>query len=206
MFMPEEAAFCYMFCEKCGLVVSEIALAMLLLEGAGLLFKSFEGLSRVSPGFSSDHILIVDVVRSPDAHRDPHVRLGFFDQLFEQVSALPGVRAPGGVSFLPVTGIGSAPYFNIQGRPPHSPKEYTIAGYRVSSAGYPKALGVPLIAGRWIEERDREQGPAVVVINSVFAKTYFPNQSPLGQHIQLGATPDASIPWMEVVGVVADTK
>ena len=188
------------------LVVSEIALAMLLLEGAGLLFKSFERLSRVSPGFSSDHILIVDVVRSPDAYRDPHVRLGFFDRLFEEVSALPGVRAAGGVSFLPVTGTGSALHFNIQGRPPHSPKEYTIASYRVVSAGYLKALGVPLIGGRWIEERDREQGPAVAVINSVFAKTYFPNQSPLGQHIQLGATPDASIPWMEVIGVVADTK
>jgi putative ABC transport system permease protein len=117
------------------LVVSEIALAMLLLEGAGLLFKGFERLSLVSPGFSSDHILVVDVVRSPDAYRDPHVRLGFFDQLFEQVSALPGVRAAGGVSFLPVTGTGISPALNIQNRPPHSPKEYTIAGYRVSSAG-----------------------------------------------------------------------
>jgi putative ABC transport system permease protein len=188
------------------LVVSEVALAMLLLAGAGLLLKSFERLSQVSPGFSSDHILIVDIVRSPEAYRDPHIRLGFFDRLFEQVSALPGVRAAGGVSFLPVTGTGSALHFNIQGRPPHSPREYTIGGYRVVSAGYLKALGVPLIAGRWIEERDREQAPAVAVLNSTFAKTYFPNQSPIGQHIQLGATPDTSIPWMEVVGVLADTK
>src|SRR5262249_25899247 len=71
---------------------------------------------------------------------------------------------------------------------------------------YLKALGVPLIARRWIEERDREQAPAVAVINSAFAKTYFPNQPPIGQHIQLGATPDTSVPWMEVVGIVADTK
>lgn len=189
-----------------ALVVSEIALAMVLLAGAGLLLRSFERLSRVSPGFSADHILVADIVRSPSAYRDPNIRLGFFDRLFEQLSALSGVRSAGGVSFLPVTGTGSALHFNIQGRPPGSPQEYTISNYRVVSAGYFKALGVRLLAGRWLEDRDREQAPDVVLINSSFAKTYFPNQSPLGQHIQLGATPDPSIPWMEVVGVVGDVK
>jgi putative ABC transport system permease protein len=188
------------------LVVSEIALAMLLLVGAGLLFKSFERLSQVSPGFYTDHILIAEVVRSPTAYPDPNVRLGFFDRLFEQISALPGVRSVGGVSFLPVTGTGSALHFNIEGRPPRSPQEYAISSYRVVSAGYLKTLGVPLINGRWVEDRDREDAPAVVVINSTFARTYFPNQSAIGQHIQLGATPDPSVPWMEIVGIVSDVK
>jgi putative ABC transport system permease protein len=67
-------------------------------------------------------------------------------------------------------------------------------------------MGIPLIAGRWIEDRDREQAPPVVVINSEFARTHFPEQSPLGQHIQLGETPDPSVPWMQIVGVVADVK
>ena len=189
-----------------SLVISEIALAMVLLAGAGLLLRSFERLSQVSPGFAADHLLLADIVRSPSAYRDPNLRLGFFDRLFEQVSALPGVRSVGGVSFLPVTGTGSALHFNIQGRPPKSPQEYTISNYRVASAGYFKALGVRLLAGRWLEDRDREQAPDVVLVNSSFATTYFANQSPLGQHIQLGATPDASIPWMEVVGVVGDVK
>lgn len=189
-----------------SLVVSEIALAMVLLAGAGLLLRSFERLSQVSPGFAADHLLLADIVRSPSAYRDPNLRLGFFDRLFEQVSALPGVRSVGGVSFLPVTGTGSAFHFNIQGRPPKSPQEYTISNYRVVSAGYFRALGVRLLAGRWLEDRDREQAPDVVLVNSSFAKTYFANQSPLGQHIQLGATPDASIPWMEVVGIVGDVK
>ena len=189
-----------------ALVVSEIALAMVLLAGAGLLLRSFERLSQVSPGFSADHILLADIVRSPSAYRDPNIRLGFFDRVFEQLSVLPGVRSAGGVSFLPVTGTGSALHFNIQGRPPGSPQEYTISNYRVVSAGYFKALGVRLLAGRWLEDRDREQAPDVVLIKSSFAKAYFPNQSPLGQHIQLGATPDPSIPWMEVVGVVGDVK
>lgn len=188
------------------LVVSEIALAMLLLVGAGLLFKSFARLSQVSPGFSTDHILIANIVRSPAAYSDRNVRLNFFDRLFEQVSALPGVRSVGAVSVLPVTGTGSSLHFNIQGRPPRSPAEYTISGYRVVSTGYLKTMGVPLISGRWIEDRDREGAPGAVVVNSSFVRTYFPNQSPLGQHIQLGATPSPDVPWMEIVGIVADVK
>jgi putative ABC transport system permease protein len=193
---------------RAALVVSEIALAMLLLVGAGLLFKSFERLSGISPGFSTDHILVANIVRSPTAYSDRNVRLGFFDRLFEQTSALPGVRSVGAASFLPVTGAGPALHFNIQGRPPRSPQEYTIASYRAVSAGYLKALELPLVAGRWIEDRDREGAPAVVVINSSFARTYFPNQSPLGQHLQVGAmpNPDPRVPWMEIVGIVADVK
>jgi putative ABC transport system permease protein len=193
---------------RAALVVSEIALAMLLLVGAGLLFKSFERLSRISPGFSTDHILVANIVRSPTAYSDRNIRLGFFDRLFEQIAALPGVRSVGAASFLPVTGAGPALHFNIQGRPPRSPQEYTIASYRAVSAGYLKTLGVPLITGRWIEDRDREGAPAVVVVNSSFARTYFSNQSPIGQHIQVGAVPnpDPRVPWMEIVGIVADVK
>jgi putative ABC transport system permease protein len=188
------------------LVVSEIAMAMLLLVGAGLLFKSFERLSKVSPGFSTDHLLVADIVRSPVAYRDPNVRLAFFDRLFEQIAALPGVRSVGAVSFLPVTGAGSAIHFNIQGRPPRTPSEYIIGGYRVVSAGYLKSLGIPLITGRWIQDGDRDGAHTVVVINSSFAKTFFPGRSAIGQHIQIGATPESEVPWMEIVGIVADVK
>jgi putative ABC transport system permease protein len=191
---------------RAALVVSEIALAMLLLVGAGLLLKSFARLSQVSPGFSTDHILIANIARSPAAYSDRNVRLGFFDRLLEQLSALPGVRSAGTVSFLPVTGTGSALHFNIQGRPPQSPAEYKIGGYRVVSAGYLKTLGVPLITGRWIEDRDREGAPAIVVVNSSFARTFFSNESPIGQHIQIGSVPSPDIPWMEIVGIIGDVK
>jgi putative ABC transport system permease protein len=191
---------------RAALVVCEIALAVVLLVGAGLLFKSFERLSQVSPGFSTDHVLVGSVVRSPVTYRDPNVRLSFFDSFFAQVAALPGVRGVGGISFLPVTGTGSALHFNIQGHPARSPAEFKIASYRVASAGYLKTLGVPLIAGRWIEERDREGAPAVAVVNSSFVRTYFPNESPLGQYIQLGAAPDPGVPWMEIVGVIGEVK
>ncbi|HLJ88466.1 MAG TPA: FtsX-like permease family protein, partial [Candidatus Angelobacter sp.] len=137
---------------------------------------------------------------------DRTIRLGFFDRLFEQAAVLPGVRSVGAASFLPVTGVGSALHFNIQGRPPRSPQEYTTAGYRAVSEGYLKTLGVQLITGRWVEDRDREGAPFTAVVNSSFAHTYFPNQSPIGQHIQVGAVPDSNTPWMEIVGIVADVK
>lgn len=105
-----------------------------------------------------------------------------------------------------MTGTGSALHFNIQGRPPRTPAEFKIGSYRVASAGYLRTLGVPLIAGRWIEDHDREGASPVVVVNSVFARTYFPGQSPIGQHMQLGATPDPEVPCMEIVGVVGGVK
>ncbi|MGD0890183.1 MAG: ABC transporter permease [Terracidiphilus sp.] len=191
---------------RSALVVTEIALAMLLLVGAGLLFKSFERLSNVSPGFQTDHLLVADLVRSPAAYKDANVRMGFYDELFDKITALPGVKAVGGISVLPVTGTGSAYHFNIKGRPPKSSAEYTICGYRAVSAGYLKALGVPLLEGRWIEDGDRVGTPTVVVVNQSFVHTYYPNENPLGKFIQVGAIPEDEVPWMRIVGVVADVK
>ena len=188
------------------LVVSEVALAMLLLVGAGLLIRSFDRLASVAPGFSVDHILIADVLVSPAAHPDTTERMAFFDRIIERAAALPGVRSAGAASFLPVSGAGSIIHFNIEGHPPKSPHEYVMANYRVASPGYLHTLGIPLINGRLMTEADREGTPSVVVINTTMAKTFFPNESPLGKHLQLGATPDKTQPWMEVIGVVGDVK
>lgn len=189
-----------------ALVVSEVGLAMLLLVGAGLLIRSFDRLTRVAPGFAVDHILVGDVPVSPVAHAKAPERMEFFDRLIERAGALPGVRFAGAASVLPVSGGGSIIHFNIQGRPPKTPHDFIMANYRVVSPGYLKTLGIPLITGRLISDSDREDSPAVVVINQTMAKTYFPNESPLGKHLQLGATPDNHVPWMEVVGVVGDVK
>jgi len=188
------------------LVVSEVALAMLLLVGAGLLIRSFDRLASVAPGFSVDHILIADMLVSPAAHPDTTERMAFFDRIIERAAALPGVRSAGAASFLPVSGAGSIIHFNIEGHPPKSPHEYVMANYRVASPGYLHTLGIPLINGRLMTEADREGTPSVVVINTTMAKTFFPNESPLGKHLQLGATPDKTQPWMEVIGVVGDVK
>jgi putative ABC transport system permease protein len=188
------------------LVISEVALAMLLLVGAGLLIRSFDRLSNAAPGFATDHILIADVPVSPVTHAKAQERMQYFDRIIERAAALPGVRSAGASSFLPVSGTGAVIHFNIEGRPPKTPHEYIMASYRAVTPGYRDTLGIPLITGRWISEADRETTAPVVVINSTMAKTYWPNESPIGKHLQLGATPDKTFPYMEVVGVVGDVK
>jgi putative ABC transport system permease protein len=116
------------------------------------------------------------------------------------------VRSAAAASFLPVSGGGGLIHFNITGRPPKSPNEFTAAGYRTVSANYFETLAVPLLQGRLFTPGDHEKSPAVVVINSTMARTYFPNENPLGKRMQLGATPtpEKEVPTMEIVGVVGD--
>jgi putative ABC transport system permease protein len=191
-----------------GLVVSEIALALLLLMGAGLFVRSLSRLSAVNPGFSDDHLLVADLPVPPagTAAAEAHRNMDFYENTLRKLRALPGVEFAAASSFLPVSGRGSVIHFNIKGRPPRNPSEYIMANYRVASSEYFQALRIPLIAGRWIEDSDRESAPPVVVINQAMAKFYFGDQSPLGKKMQLGALPDDSTPWMTVVGVVGNVK
>jgi putative ABC transport system permease protein len=189
-----------------SLIATEIALAMLLLVGAGLLLRSFSRLQEIPPGFQADHLFVADLPLSQTAYAKPEQRYDFFDRVVERVRTLPGVRSAGAASFLPVSGGGSVIHFNIAGRPPKSPHDYTAAGYRTVTPNYFETLGIPLMQGRVFTVADKEHAPAIIVINSTMARTYFPNENPLGKKIQLGATPDPDPqdPYMEVVGVVGD--
>ncbi len=186
------------------LVATEIALAMLLLVGAGLLLRSFSRLQDVPPGFQADHLLVADIPLSQNAYAKPEQRFEFFDRLVDRTKALPGVRSAAAASFLPVSGGGSIIHFNIYGRPPKSPHEFIAAGYRTVTPHYFETLGVPLLQGRVFTPADTDKAPAVVVINATMARTFFPGENPLGKRMQLGAIPDKEVPWMEVVGVVGD--
>jgi len=186
------------------LVATEIALAMLLLVGAGLLLRSFSRLQEVPPGFQADHLLVADIPLSQNAYAKPEQRFEFFDRLVERTKALPGVRSAAASSFLPVSGGGSIIHFNIYGHPPKSPHEFIAAGYRTVTPHYFETLGVPLLQGRVFTPADTDKAPAVVVINATMARTFFGGENPLGKRMQLGALPDKEIPWMEVVGVVGD--
>lgn len=188
------------------LVVTEVALALILLIGAGLLIRSFARLQDVQPGFDASHLLVVDVPVSPNGYAQAPRRMSLFDQLIERSKTLPGVSAAGAALILPVTGSGSVIHFNIQGRPPKTPHDYILIGYRPVSPGYLETLRVPLLAGRMLNESDTERGPYVAVVNQSMAKQYFPGESPLGKRIQVGATPTNEIPWAEIVGVVGDMK
>ncbi len=190
------------------LVISEISLALLLLMGAGLFVRSLNQLAAVSLGFSGDHILVADLPVPPagSAPADAHRNMDFYENTLRQLHSLPGVRSVAASSFLPVSGQGAVIHFNIQGHPPRNASEYIMANYRTVSSEYFQALRIPLLQGRWIEDSDREGMPPIVVINQAMAKTYFGDQSPIGKKMQIGATPDNSVPWMMVVGVVGNIK
>ena len=187
-----------------ALVATEIAVALLLLIGSGLLLRSFSRLQEVSPGFQPDHLLVADLPLSQNAYAKPELRYEFFDRLVERAKTLPGVKSAGAASFLPVSGGGSLIQFNIEGRPPKTPHDYVAAGYRTVTPKYMETMGVPLLQGRNIAAGDVEKAPAVVVINASMARTYFPGKNPLGKRMQIGATPDKDVPYMEIVGVVGD--
>jgi putative ABC transport system permease protein len=189
---------------RAALVATEIALAMLLLVGSGLLLRSFSRLQEVPPGFQADHLLVADIPLSQNAYAKPEQRFEFFDRLVDRSKALPGVRSAAAASFLPVSGGGGIIHFNIYGRPPKTPHEFIAAGYRTVTPDYFETLGAPLLQGRLFTPADTDKSPAVVVINATMARTFFPGESPLGKRMQLGALPDKDVPWMEVVGVVGD--
>ena len=191
---------------RSALIVAQVGLALLLLVGAGLLLRSFERLASQLPGFHPENLLVADVPLSVNAYPNSFERMEFFDRLLEKLRATPGVHSVGAATTLPVTGTGSAIHFNIEGRAPKSPHDYVIIGYRPVTAGYLETLGVPLIRGRFVTQSDTEKAPCVAVINQAAVRQYFPDVDPIGKRIQLGALPDASVPWMEVVGIVGDLK
>lgn len=188
------------------LVAGEIALAMVLLVGAGLLLRSFERLQDVAPGFNPSHLLVADVPVSPQAYSKPADRMAFFDRALERVQRLPGVTSVGAAASLPVSAGGSLIHFNIEGRPPKTAGDYIVVGYRPVSSAYLQTLGVPLLQGRFLQPSDTDNSPFVTIVNRSMAKRFFPGESALGKHIQIGALPHHEFPYMGIVGIVDDVK
>ncbi|HEY2858835.1 MAG TPA: ABC transporter permease [Terracidiphilus sp.] len=189
-----------------SLVVSEIALALLLLFGAGLFLRTLSRMADVNLGFSDDHLLVADLPFTSQGTAAPGASVNFYENAMQQIGSLPGVSSVGAISFLPVSGDGSMLHFNIHGRPPQNSSEWILANYRAVSAGYREALRIPMAEGRWISDADRENTQAVVVINQAMAKTFFPNEDAVGKRMQVGATPDDTVPWMTIVGVAGNVK
>jgi putative ABC transport system permease protein len=191
---------------RSALVVAEIALALVLLIGAGLLLRSFSALTNVSPGFNAQNLLVVNLPLSPRAYGDAVVRNATVDRIVERISAIPGVDKAAITTMVPMAGAGATIHFNRAAFPPKGPEDYVLAGYRAVTADYLATIGVPLRRGRLLEPRDGAGAPLVVVINESMARQYFPNLDPIGQRMQIGTEPDPNFPTMEIVGVVGDVK
>jgi putative ABC transport system permease protein len=192
---------------RAALVVAEIAVTVVLTIGAALLIRSFGRLQDVPAGFDASRALAADVPLSGVKYADDAVRTGAVDRLLERLGSVPGVRGAAVTTTLPMSGGGPTIHFNIKGRPPAGPEQYTMAGYRAVSAGYFQTIGIPSKRGRVIDARDREGSPRVVVVNETMARTHFGGDA-IGRHVQLGTVPDPDprFPYMEVVGVVGDVR
>ena len=190
------------------LVVAEIALTVVLMISAALLIRSFGRLQDVPAGFDAQNTLAAELPLSSVKYVKDDARTATVDRILERVSALPGVRSAAVTTFLPMSGSGSTIHFNIKGRPPAGPEQFTMAGYRAVSGRYFDTLGIPLKRGRVLNDYDRQGSAPVIVINETMARQHFPHDEPLGQRIQLGALPepDSDFPYMEVVGVVGDVR
>ncbi|HEX7333406.1 MAG TPA: ABC transporter permease [Pyrinomonadaceae bacterium] len=187
-----------------ALVVSEVALSLVLLIGAGLMIRSFWKLQNVNPGFDTSNALTMSVGLTPIRYSEPHQMLAFFDRAIEQIRAVPGVVAVGTTTTIPLGGSGSTQPFTIEGRPTAAIAEQPMAQTRYISPDYFRAIGIPLRQGRFFSDHDRDNSVPVVIISEAMARRFWPGENPIGKrltasfHIEQGAR--------EIVGIVGDVK
>jgi putative ABC transport system permease protein len=184
------------------LVVAEIALALVLLVGAGLLIQSFRRLQDVDPGFDPRNVLTMRLYLPESKYGEPGRPRIFFEQLLQRVGALPGVQAVGTTTHLPMRGGGDT-YFKIEGRPFSGTDQQITALNPAISHDYLRAQGIPLVKGRAFTEQETKETPRVTIINENFARTYFPNEDPLGKRLIID---DGQPLPCEIIGVARDIK
>jgi putative ABC transport system permease protein len=187
------------------LVVSEVAIALLLLIGAGLLIKSFVGLQKVNPGFQPEGLLSMQISLSSNKYKEPEQINSFYQETLQKIMALPGVQSAAACSSLPLSGANMSGSFVIEGRT-ISQGEMGPHGDRwVATAGYYKTMGIPLMKGRYFTEGDNKDSKPVVIIDESLARRYWPDEDPVGKRITFEGGRDNPI-WREIVGIVGHVK
>jgi predicted permease len=187
------------------LVVTEIALSLVLLIGAGLLIRSFVRVQQVEPGFEPKNVLSMRMSLIGPAYEEEARRVSFYHRLWERIRRLPGVESAGGVSALPLTGGLGWGSITIEGYDASSGQSVIQADMRAASVGYFETMKIPLIRGRFFAEQDIKGSQRVVIVDENMARTYWPKADPVGKRLKFGGA-DSDSPWMSVVGVVADVK
>jgi predicted permease len=188
---------------RASLVVTEVALSVMLLVTAGLLLRSFQALQRVELGFTTNRVLVAYTDYAVNNETDIRIRSTFYADLLDRLRAVPGVSAAAGIAFLP---MGREPraardYF-IRNRPEGQPGERPQAELYAITPDYFNTLEIAIRVGRDFDRTDTPERPPVAIINETLARTAFPGESPLGRHVRT----NSRSPWMEIVGVVADTR
>jgi putative ABC transport system permease protein len=187
------------------LVISELALSVVLLIGAGLLIRSFARLQNVSPGFNPRGVLTFDLTMTGRKYGDKQSILNTYHQLWERLEGLPGAQAAGGITSLPLSQAFAWTPITVEGRTPLPGEKFLNADERLVSGRYFDAMGIPLRRGRFFNEQDDATKPIVVIVDEYMAEQLWPGQDPIGKriHIVEFASKD---PWQTVVGVVGRVK
>jgi putative ABC transport system permease protein len=188
---------------RSAFVVVEVALALVLLAGAGLLVRSFIQLMNVNPGFDTAKTITMRVSLPGSRYGEPAERVRFFRRLFDRIQALPGVEAAGANSFIPLRGLGAATGFQVVGQPPPPRGEEPVADVRVVSRDFFKAMGVPLLKGRLFNEDDAADSQNRIVINQTMAEKYFAGEDPIGRKVRVAWNNERDD---EIIGVVGDIR
>jgi putative ABC transport system permease protein len=193
-------------CLRSLLVISQVALSILLLAGAGLLIKSFGKLRSTDPGFDPSRVVVADVILPGVKYSPtPSKFQPFYDQLLQKLRALPGVESVGAAWPLPFSDNDRASSFWIEGRPDPGPGNHPNASHLIITGNYFRAMRIPLLAGRTLTLRDTKESAAVIMINEEFVRQFFKGQNPIGQRIAIDR-PENKRDIFEIVGVVGSTR
>jgi predicted permease len=188
-----------------ALVVAELALAVVLLIGAGLLVRSFARLQQVPPGFDPQGVLTLELTMTGRPYADREKLVETWRQLLERLATLPGVTRAGAVSALPLSQMFAWGPVVVEGRTPPPGEAFINADQRIVGGAYFETMAIPLLQGRLFNAADRRDRPGVVIVDASMANTLWPGVSPLGRRVRVGAADDPS-PWLTVVGVVGGVK
>jgi putative ABC transport system permease protein len=187
------------------LVVSEFALALMLLVGAGLMIRSFLSLQKVNPGFNANHVVTMQVNLPRNKYQDPAQGAAFQQQVLQRLQGLPGVESASLSMALPPSLLIMTNPFTVEGKPPAPGEAPPLAEQLLISPDYFKTLGIKLLHGRAFTEADNQNMPPIIIINKTFAETYFGDENPVGKRLQTGDYNPQS-PFETIVGVVDDVK
>ena len=188
-----------------ALVAAEVALALALLIGAGLMIRSIIRLYQVDAGFDPNHVLTAQLSLPSSRYPKIEQRMAFYQQVVARLKALPGVASVAGTSAIPLSGMEIIAGVLIEGRPQaDSVDKLPISKVEAVTVDYFRTLGILLIQGRGFTELDNKDAPAAVIINETFARRYLPGEDPIGKRLKVGADPDE--PWQSIVGIVRDIK
>jgi putative ABC transport system permease protein len=186
-------------------VAGEVTLALLLLSGTGLMVRTFINLQHADPGFEPERLLKFHLTLWQDRYRTPETQIDYFRQVVDRLRRLPGVQHTAAIINPPLSESSWGRGYVVENRPPPLAGSLPVANYRVATPGYFATMGIPLVAGRDFTEADTADRARVVIIDATLARTFFPNEDPLGRRLKFGLV-DSPEPWCEIVGVVGDVK